>query len=1710
VAHHLVFATQPATSAAGANLLPVVRIVDVNNNIVTTDDRTITLTFFVNPTGATLNGDVDLPTVNGVATWTAVEAMNITVAAAGYRLQAGHDGAPFTGTQTVNSNNFTINPAAHDHLVFSTEPVDTLAGNDLLPAVRIQDVYNNNCTATPNRSIQLSIITNPGGAALNGTVSKNTASGIATWTAVESLDITVPAAGYQLRATNLTAPPLPGGDTVDSAAFTISHHVADHMDFTTQPVDTAAGAALLPTVTIQDAYHNTCTSDNRNITLGFSANPGGAVLNGTVTLLSVNGVATWTGLEAMNVTVAASGYQFQASHDGAAFSGSDTVDSAAFNITGGNAHHLTFTTQPTSPTTAGADLLPAVAIQDQYGNTVTWDNRTITLSFAANPGGALLNGIVSKATVGGVATWGPGEGLSINVAANNYQLQAAHDGADFPGPDTTDSDAFNIAAEAAHHLAFSVDPANSPAGEWLLPTVLIQDVYGNTVTGDNRTVTLTLMNAGGATLNGTKSLLTVGGVAQWTGGQAMNVTQPGSNYYLQASHDGVAFAGSDIADSGDFEITHNVPHHLVFSTQPVNTTAGQTLLPAVGIQDLYDNTCTGDVRTITMSISTNPGGAALNGTVALLSVNGVATWTGLETMNITTAAAGYRLRATGSGAFAGSDNVDSSLFNITAVPSLSAFTIAASANPITVNNPITLTITARDTYNNPIPSFLTTQVINLTTTTGGDGTDIDWDNGPAGLTDHLDGTADIAAGCAFNAAGAITLDITNRKAESITVTADDPVTPATGTSAAIQWDAWFALLLHIAAPVLPVAGAPFDVDISVTDQFGNPSNVVQNCGISLRKSSGTGTLGGVLTETILAGTDSVTISGLTYDVAEDNVVLVIDRLNGDFLVAGISDPFTVIGATPEALRVSAVANQTAGTPFSVIVTAIDGYGNPSDVSADTGISLSLFLGSGVLSGTTTGTITAGTSSVTINGVQLNTSQDGAAIQASRTSGDVLTSAESNSFLVSAAPASKLGFDILGNQIADTLFIATVRIYDNYDNSVGVSADTDVTLSLATGTGTLGGTLSQTIAMGENSALFSITYDTVEAGVSLQADRTSGDVLASATSNVFAVNPSPPVQLKFESVGWASAGSAFSVTVMATDLAGNEGTVDVDTTVKITLNSGNGTLSGNSTGVITAGSGRTTINGLVYNVAESRVSLKASSIAGELLADGTSPQFNVSPGPPQHLRFSQQPVNTDIGTFITVIVEVTDSIGNRVSLAGEVTLSLVSPAGCDTVLEGTTTAGGFGGLITFSVRVPVPCDAYRLTASASGLTGATSDPFNVVGGTDLVGNSVSLLVSDQQTLLSLSYTIWGMSSVNPFTLRWGLERDSTNAEAIDEVHGIIEVSGEADLVPGVHSMIIGDVRPFLTEQFRYGDRVVVQIDADDTVVETREDNNFDGTTPAVNLVNRMLRLRPRGDEPMAEVTYVVDSPIDVSSFGISVGFDTDGDGQIDDSIAQSRVDGAGLAPGLHVVGVSLLSAFDSGQIGAGQEITLAAQLNPGQEWPESTPVADNLQSAVMTYPADLVLLRLDHNRTVAERVFDVTITYQVADMPVSEEFAIAFYASTDNADSISEGDIKVDQFVIRDMTERTHGAHSRQFQVSVPITVLPGADFVLKARLDDGGIVNELDETNNVMAMPRYTSSTRHVCGLIGAAPLACCVIGLLGMKRRIRARSPKAPSEPGA
>src|SRR2546422_302263 len=108
-------------------------------------------------------------------------------------------------------------------------------------------------------------------------------------------------------------------------------------------------------------------------------------------------------------------------------------------------------------------------------------------------------------------------------------------------------------------------------------------------------------------------------------------------------------------------------------------------------------------------------------------------------------------------------------------------------------------------------------------------------------------------------------------------------------------------------------------------------------------------------------------------------------------------------------------------------------------------------------------------------------------------------------------------------------------------------------------------------------------------------------------------------------------------------------------------------------------------------------------------------LNPAPPPATHLVFTVQPSNTTAGGTISPAVQVAaqDDAGNTVvGFGADITIALGNNPGGGT-LSGTTTVTAVNGVATFSnLSINRAGNGYTLVATGTGLTGATSAPFNI--------------------------------------------------------------------------------------------------------------------------------------------------------------------------------------------------------------------------------------------------------------------------------------------------------------------------------------------------------------------------------------------------------------
>jgi hypothetical protein len=344
------------------------------------------------------------------------------------------------------------------------------------------------------------------------------------------------------------------------------------------------------------------------------------------------------------------------------------------------------------------------------------------------------------------------------------------------------------------------------------------------------------------------------------------------------------------------------------------------------------------------------------------------------------------------------------------------------------------------------------------------------------------------------------------------------------------------------------------------------------------------------------------------------------------------------------------------------------------------------------------------------------------------------------------PANKLGFKVQPTNTATNASIAAIQVavLDSLGNAVttGAASTDTVTISLASGTGTLsGGTGTLKAAAVAGVATFSTLSVNAAGSFSLLASSTG---LVSATSNSFGVFGAATKLAFITTPATGTAGQALGTTRVAVqDAGGNIVTTGTSATASVTLAlaSGTGTLSG-GTGTLTiaAVGGIATFTTLSINTAGTFT--LSGSTAG--LTAATSGSITIaSVGPAAKLGFTQQPTTVVAGAAIapsiTVAIQDVNGVTNTSSTAA-VTLAIQANPGSGTlspVTGGSLTVNAVGGIATFTgVNINKIATGYTLNASSTGLTGAVSSAFNVTAG---AATKVGFIVPPSNAVLSTVMT-----------------------------------------------------------------------------------------------------------------------------------------------------------------------------------------------------------------------------------------------------------------------------------------------------------------------------------------------------------------------------------
>ncbi|HEY6109288.1 MAG TPA: hypothetical protein VIV56_10355, partial [Gemmatimonadales bacterium] len=1186
LATHLVFFVQPSNAVAGVAIAPavVVRALDGSNNVATGFTGGITVAIGNNAGGGTLSGTASVTAVAGVATFA---NLSIDNTGDGYTL-----GASAGGVTPATSAGFKITPATATHLAFSQQPASGVAGVAIPVTVQALDAFGNVDTAY-TANMDVSIGTNPGGGTLSGTTPIAATHGVA---AFANLSINKSGTGYTLHATSGTL------TDVTSSAFNIAPAPLSQLVFTAPPTNVVAGAVIQPDVVVQaqDAFANTVTSFAGSVSIAIGTNAGGGTLSGTTPVNAIAGIATFSNL---SIDKAGSGYTLVASAGGA-----PDATSVGFDVTAGTATKLAFTIQPAASTTAGTVISSpiTVAAQDAQGNTVATYANDITVALAGGTANAHLSGTKTITPTGGLAVF---SNLSVDSAGTGYSLVAS-------GTGLTDgsSNTFTITAGAATKLAFTLNPVTTTAGQQI-PTIQVnaQDALGNTNPSYTASVGVAITGGtgkAGAALTGTASHAAVSGVASFSG---LSIDSAGTAYTLTATSGSLTNGVST-----SFNINAGAVTQLLFTQQPTSALAGSPISPSVTVvaKDAIGNINTGYTNLVTLTLSTNPGGATPSNAAVAASA-GVATFPGLFLNKVGT---GYRLQASDGAVTSAQSNT----FNITpGAASQLAYLVQPSLVAVGANIFPAVKVAAQDAFGNTVTSFANNVAMSLATI-------------PPPGTGVLGGQVTKAAIAGVATFSALDVSVAangyqlGAAASGLTSATSFPFNVVTANA---------TTLFYKVQPSVTTAGTAIP---TFTVEARNASGQVDASyvgSVTIAITPNTGAPGatitaGTVTQAAVAGL--ATFSGIKIDKAANDYKLTATATG---LTSAISGFFSINPAAANQLAFTVQpSNATALSPITpqVEVTALDAFGNVATGFTSTvapTISDANASG-GALSGTASKAAVAGLA--TFNNLSINLAQTGHTLAAAST----VTGATSSAFDITASTSSHLVFTSQPTTTTAGQSIPTFTLEArDAANSLLTGFSGNVTVAITGGTGTSGATLSgnTTVAASGGIVTFSgLSIDKKGTGYRLSV---TAATLAGATSNTFTINAGAAAQVSFiVDPTNANAGAAITpaVQVDVEDALGNRITNFVgNITVSIAVNGGGATLSGTTTQAVAGG--LATFNDLSLDAVGDGYRLGASS--GGLTGD-VSTAFKITGGPADHLVFTVSPSDAVAGAGIAPAVRVT--------------------------------------------------------------------------------------------------------------------------------------------------------------------------------------------------------------------------------------------------------------------------------------------------------------------------------------------------------------------------------------------------------------------------------------------------------------------------------------
>jgi hypothetical protein len=807
-------------------------------------------------------------------------------------------------------------------------------------------------------------------------------------------------------------------------------------------------------------------------------------------------------------------------------------------------------------------------------------------------------------------------------------------------------------------------------------------------------------NAGSGTLSGTTSITAVSGIATFSN---LSVDKAGVGYTLAASATGLAGA-----TSGAFDITASAATKLVFTVEPVNTTSGLGIAPAVAVsaQDALGNTdptFTGNVA-VAITGGTGKAGASLGGTLTHAAVAGVATFSALT---VDSAGTAYSLTATGGSLTAGT----STTFNITAGAATQLVfgvqpTNAAAGATIAPN----VTVIAKDGQGNVDPSFTASVALTAAVNPGGSTPTNASVSAVAGVATFSSLFLDkVGIGYKLQASGGA---LTSGQSSAFNIT------PGAATHVAFTGQPTNVTAFANISPA---------VKVTVQDAFNNTvTSFANNITIAIGNNAGPGTLSGGQSKAAIAGI--ATYTGLSIDATGNGYTLTATAVG---LPVATSAAFNVIASVATRLFYTVQPSSAAAgaSTIGVTVEARDASGQlASSFTGNVTIAITASTGTpgATLSGTATVAAVAGVA--TFSGLSIDKAASNYKLTATDNP-DGVTAATSGFFTINPGAADHLVFAVQPSDVTQNGVITPqveVRALDALGNLVtGFTGDVTITLNQNGNTGTLGGTTTVANATAGVATFSTLTINQAGTGYTLAAANvtpgitgaTSGtfDVIAGTASHLV-ITAQPTATTAGQSIPTITLEARDAANALLTGFSGN---------VTVQITGGTGTSGATLSGVTTvaASGGVVNFSGLSINKKNAvyRLSFTAGGLSG-----ATSSSFAINAGPASQASFLVQPPSSPTASGVAlspaIQADVEDALGNRVTTYnGTVTVAIFANPNNGTLSGSTSATVGntqlVNGVATFSdLSIDAAGAGYRLQVTGTGLsTGDISTAFSISSG-----------------------------------------------------------------------------------------------------------------------------------------------------------------------------------------------------------------------------------------------------------------------------------------------------------------------------------------------------------------------------------------------------------